>query len=468
MALTGTGGRAPAEAGTACVLGAGIAGMYAARRLVDAGYAVTIVERSAICGGAHRSCKIGAYTFDVGSIFYEPRALLFDLAPLARAACPQVLRKQRRISHDGKLLHYPIEPRDLLRQSVWRSALGGADMATSRLLVQRDGSLDAIARRRLGSTFYKGTGLRSYITRFHHLDPALIDEDFFFHRMGFIEKSTRFSHIARAAWQALLPSWEAKREGARRPLHVRPQEGFGALFEPLRQSLERDGVRFEFESTLEAIIPADVSERGFAIVTSRGRQQFDCVVSTIPIESTYQALFGETSGLVSLDMTTLFVSAGKLSPATGNVLFNFDAAGLWKRATVYSRIYGMAPDEREYFAVEVTIPRGGKHDPAASFADFAAHMTARGLASDLRLEGESFSDAVYPLYLKGSNKLIVERLARVRATNVILAGRQGLFEYLPTSTGVIRQVGKVLDSHDIACQGAIDAIPDSPAQQASS
>jgi protoporphyrinogen oxidase len=423
------------------ILGAGIAGLSAADRLSRAGFAVTVIEQSERCGGAHRSHQIGPYTFDIGSIFYEATAPILDMADGLRQACPAVLRRQRRIAPTGEPLHYPLEPREMLRAAPLKVLPGLIDMLASRLLVRADGTLEAISRKRLGGRFFRDTGLRAYITRFHHTPPAEVDETFFYHRMAFIEKATRIGPMIGTGFKSLF-SRRTVGAQVRRPLHIRPYEGFDAMFAPIRARLEAQGVRFVFGAEVEAI---DRHKDGFRVRTGAGDHAAAGVISTIPLDTLHQILFGEPSGLISLDMTTLFVSAARLDERLGNVLFNFHADGLWKRATIYSRLYPDAPTDREFFGVEVTIPQGGTHQPDAAFADFRKHLAGLGLADDMKLEGSALVEHCYPLYAPGSLALVDKALARVAQSGVLTLGRQGRFEYLPTSSLVIRRVREELE-----------------------
>jgi len=432
---------ASAQDGDVLVLGAGIAGLFAASRLTEAGYKVVVIERSHRIGGTHRSENIGPYSFDVGSIFYEANARLFQMAENLAEMCPEVWRDQRRIAPDGKILHYPVEPREILRASSWRAMLALTDMARSRMIVRRDGTLDAISRQRLGLRFYRDTGLLSYITRFHHVSPQQIDERFFFHRMGFIEKSTRAVELLRLGWRSLA-SRKRINAGQRRALRIRPFEGYDSLFAPIRERLEQAGVRFIFNENLQTV---ERTADDFLVKTANAVYRAPSLVSTIPIDALHQALFGEPTGLVSLDMTTLFVSAGQINDRSGHVLFNFHPQGRWKRATIYSKLYPDAPTDRAFMGVEITIPPGGAHDPEEGFADFRDHLSSLGVAQDLRLEGSAFVEHAYPLYSRDADGLNEAALARIEATGIIMVGRQGRFEYLPTSSGVIRRVAEELD-----------------------
>lgn len=443
--------RAIGGTGSVTVLGAGVAGLFAAERLSAAGLRVSVIDHSDRCGGSHQSRNIGDYTFDLGSFFYEAGARIFQLAPGVRGQCPQVLRIQRRIAPDGAILHYPLYPREVLRQSPGTLPLAMLDLVASRLRVRRDGTLDAISRQRLGRTFFQNTGLESYLIRFHHVSPREIDEEFFFRRMSHIERSTRGRALAGAALRFLFTR-EAAAATPRRPLHVRPQCGFNAMFAPIVARLEARGVRFHLGEDLQRI-RKDGSI--YHLRTSKGLHFSEAVVSTIPLDATHRALFGESSGLVSLDMTTLFVSAEWLDARAGNVLFNFHAQGRWKRATIYSRIYPGPANRREFFNVEATIAPGTSHDPQSSFDDFRAHVTKLGLARGLVLEGHARLDHCYPLYSLGSKATLQAMLDRVSRTGIVLAGRQGRFEYLPTSSGVIRRV-----EEELAAAGIPAASPD--------
>ncbi|MCJ2188613.1 FAD-dependent oxidoreductase [Novosphingobium beihaiensis] len=427
--------------GLVVVLGGGIAGLAAASRLSQAGLRVLVIERERQGGGQHRGCDIGPYTFDAGSIFYERSAALFDLAPGLRDLCPAVTRVQRRITPGGAIRHYPFDPRELLARRVPDLLHAMADLAWSRLTVRRNGTLDAICRQRLGRHLFESTGLAAYIARFHHEPPGSVDESFFFHRMAYVARATQPAALARMALRAAAGQPAGAR--IRPPLHVRPREGFAPLFARITAHLAGRGVQFRFGEELFALRREG---RFFLLCTTAGTFHAEAVVSTIPLDTLHRALFATGSGLVSLDMTALFVSAARLSPQLGNVLYNFDGKGLWKRATIYSRIYPQEHESREFLTVEAMIPQDASPAPGAVFADFQRHMEGLRLADGLVLEGHAHAGNAYPLYTPGSGAVTGQILRRIERAGIVLAGRQGRFEYLPTSSSVIRRVAEELDS----------------------
>lgn len=423
------------------VLGAGIAGLAAADRLASMGYHVTIIEQRDAAGGTHRSRHIGPYTFDVGSIFYEEDAKIFDLAPGIRDLCPEVLSIQRRIAPDGSLLLYPIEPRDFLRQSCARLGSSALDLLVSRASLKRDGTLETLCRKRLGRRFFDDSGLRNYITRFHHASPSDIDEEFFFRRMAIIERFTRMRSLVRNAAQTLV-SGKASQARKQWPMRVRPRSGFQPVFSAIVDRLSASGIEFAFGEKVASITREGTD---FRVRTDRTMRRGAAVLSTIPIDALHRTLFREPSGLECLDMATLHISAEWLHPETGNVLFNFHGRGDWKRATIYSRIYGVAQSSREFLAVETTLRAGAAYEPETLFEAFRQHVEELGLAEGLHLEGHDFVENCYPLHSVGAQAKLDIALRRILDAGIIVAGRQGRFEYLPTSTGVIAQVHRHID-----------------------
>jgi hypothetical protein len=155
------------------------------------------------------------------------------------------------------------------------------------------------------------------------------------------------------------------------------------------------------------------------------------------MDDMHQAIFGARTGLEGIDLTTLFVSVSRIPGFDGNVLFNFHPRGRWKRATIYSRIYGQAAG-REYFSVEITQRAGEAKDAAAAFEAFRRDVADLGVfAEDLSLEGFDVVENAYPLYGRGCGPVVRDAIARLEAFGIVPVGRQGRFAYLPVSSQVI-------------------------------
>ncbi|KIT16299.1 protoporphyrinogen/coproporphyrinogen oxidase [Jannaschia aquimarina] len=426
------------------VLGGGIAGLSAAYRLNRAGYAVTLLEATGRLGGTHRDFRIGPYTFDAGSFFYEGGARLFDLAPGLKEMCQTRKRILRRVARGGQIQPYAFTLSELRRWPPRQLVVGLFDLLTARMRHRRDGTLDAICRRRLGDTIYAGTGLSDYIARFHHIPANQIDEAFFFSRMSQIDRATRSKAILDQGLRILrLKKRQVK---VWPPLYIRPAEGYAPIFGAIARELSDAGVSLNLEEPVTGIARGAA---GLTVETAKARYSADAVVSTIPVEVVHRLLFGETTGLVSLNLLTLFVSAASITEEAGNVLYNFERDGAWKRATIYSRLYPEQGDGRAFFAVEITLPPGSSPDPEKAFTETAAHMEGLGLAEGMSFEGHTVVPHAYPVYSVGLQDEVQRILDRISEFGIVSLGRQGRFEYLPTSTGVIRRVSEELASSDL-------------------
>ena len=416
----------------AIVLGAGVAGLTAAHDLAAAGLCVTVVDRAERCGGTHRSRDIGPRSFDVGSVFFEGRHPLFRMFPDAAGLCPPVARREERVAPDGTVHPYPFELREAMGWPLSVRLRAAGDLLWRRAAMREAEDAEAFCLARLGSTIYRRSGLAHYIERFHDEPASRIDPAFCHQRMRLVLARSRWPALAASVWRAA--SRHAEPAGPPRSLRVRPREGFGLLYDAIRRDLEGRGVAFAMGAPVRRLR----RERGGLVVeTGRGVLRAPRVVGAMPLDAMHRAAFGEPSGLEGIDLLTLFVSAGDARGVAGNVLYNFHAGGLWKRATIYSRIYGPA-EGREHFAVEITRRARRAPDPQAGFADFRRHVGGLGLFSDdLALEGFDAVEDAYPLLGKGHGALVRRAVERLAALGVVPAGRQGRFEYLPTSMQVV-------------------------------
>ena len=422
------------------ILGGGIAGLTAARHYADTGASVVLLEAQDHLGGAHSSRDIGPYTFDLGSIFYEDTAKLFDLAPGIRTLCTPAKRIQRRITPDGQVYHYPIEPKDLLRWPRLRLAQAVCAMLWARVSRARDGTLNGACLARLGPVFFQETGLRNYTLHFNGVPPEQIGEAFYDERMKFVHHATKLGRAVRSAWRSLRG--KAFRKTPRARLRIRPRVGYHVLFDQIAADLREHRVEIVTSAEVQRITGAPGPMQ---VVTSKGTFIGDQVIGAMALEGLHQACTGCPSGLKTLDLLSLFVSAESVSTEAGTVLFNFHAEGGWKRATFYSRLYPDPSIDREFFTVEITVPPEKTQDPETAFERLRAHWTTLGLARDMRLEGAHLSPGAYPLLLPGQGGKVQEALDRVTAAGVLPVGRQGRFEYLPTAGGVITRTRQEIE-----------------------
>ncbi|WP_172332706.1 NAD(P)/FAD-dependent oxidoreductase [Mangrovicoccus sp. HB161399] len=421
------------------VLGCGIAGLTAAYELQRSGLSVVMVDRAEECGGSHRSRNIGPYTFDSGSVFFEPTHPMFDMFDGILETCQPVLRKQGRIAPDGTVRHYPFAASEFLTWPLLLQLRGISSLLTRRLHASGQESAEAFCLSRLGHVIYEYSGLKYYIARFHHAPASEIDILFCEKRMNFILEGTRIPAMARTMWRLLRGRSTLPQRTY--PLRVRPRDGFGALYGAIRTQLENKGVSFRLGAR---VLELARENREFRVKTTHGDIVARNVVGAITLESMCQLALGEATGLEKIDLLTLFISVSQIEGFEGNVLFNFHRLGEWKRLTIYSRIYGKAK-EREYFSVEIPLASDGSRDALAAFRNFCRDVAQMGIFSkDLVLHDFDILEDAYPFYRKGCGAKISDAIGRIETFGIIPVGRQGRFAYLPVSALVIESTRAIL------------------------
>lgn len=440
----------------AVVLGAGVSGLAAAYDLVQAGLSVIVIESGQSCGGMHRSQNIGNFTFDSGSVFFEDTHPFLNMFPEIASSFLPVFRRQARITPEGSVLHYPFDFNEVMSWPLRTRLRIARDIAGQRLFNNVPEDAEAFSCRRIGQTAYEASGLKNYISRFHQEDPSRIDVMFASRRMNFLQKETRLRSIARTLLRRMAGRSPLARP--RRQLLVRPREGFEVMYGEIRRQLEARGVRFMLDSKVTKI---SRPTNRFQIETPTGVVTAAHVVSAIPLDTLHQTVFGEGTSLESLDLMTLFIRASDIPGFDGNVLFNFHDRGRWKRATIYSRIYGRA-DDSEYFAVEITRRKSDTMDAQAAFEEFRQDVAGMGVFSDdLTLVGSDIIEDAYPLYHKGCATELNEAMSRLTDFGIVPVGRQGRFAYLPVSAGVISKTRSELEAANLAGTREI-AFPEIP------
>jgi hypothetical protein len=190
------------------------------------------------------------------------------------------------------------------------------------------------------------------------------------------------------------------------------------------------GADFMLGTVLESL---EKDGRGFTLKAGGRTVTASRAVSTIPIPR-LEALCGlePSQDLRTTTLLSLFFSFAGERGFPHSVLFNFSHGGAWKRLTMYSDIYERVLD-REYFAAEVNAD-GPEVDVAAAAEAFRRHATEnRVFTGDLRLEGSHVLSSGYPIYTAGAGDRAEAARKRLRAFGVESLGRQGGFEYQPTS-----------------------------------
>ena len=407
------------------VLGGGVAGCIAARRLAESTLVdVDLIERDTRLGGLHRSICIDDAVFDIGAFVFSGDHLLFSAFPGLKNLFPQVTHDPRVITPHGTIDRFPLTPRGYLRDNGVLHVLGaGIDLMSSKLRWRRRDSLAAYLRYYLGDTMYRASGLKDYIARFYMIDETQIDLEFAMQRLASIADA---ASLRRTVRRLVSRSNTAARETAW-TCHVRPAEGFDAAYGFVAQQLRACGVDVQTGANIESLRRVD---GGYRLRIDGVDRFYDRVISTIPIGALVKYLSIESSStLEHMSLLSLFFrSRGDVGDA-GHYFYNFTPRAGWKRAVIFSRYYGTLGGDH-YFTVECTRRTATEDDLAPAASDVAAHLRSLRLVSgELTFVGGCVTPGAYPVLERGYKHRLEALSASVSALGIESVGRQGAFRY---------------------------------------
>jgi protoporphyrinogen oxidase len=420
------------------VLGAGVSGLVSASLLIQEGYqTILVADDYSHIGGNHIDCRIGEYSFDIGSfIFQDDSPLLAHLPEILPLYVP-INPSWGRLNPQGAVTKYPISIKDDL---ICAGAVEWLRILSSVLfarIFRRDlTNARDFARYWLGARLLHRSGLEAYMRRFYGLPPEKIDIKFAEKRMLWIKEHASL----RGAFRRLMmprPTSPVNQQLAR------PREGFARLYQGAVERLERSGVTFLLGARMCSLKKRDSM---FILATGCGKVAASRIVSTIPLER-IQDLCGLASEkkLQTVTLISLFFSFLGDRGFEHSILYNFSHTGAWKRLTMYSDFYGRSGG-REFFTAEVNADHVFGSDEVAE-QDFRQHVSENGLfLGDLRLEGSHILTNAYPIYTEKADQQAAHALAALRELGIESFGRQGGFEYQPTARVTTLQAEAALSS----------------------
>lgn len=410
----------------AVVLGAGISGLVATSILLrDGARNVLVVDEYAQSGGNHIDCKIGDYTFDVGSYIFQDDSPLLAHFPELLALYIRIDPSWGRLTPQGAVSHYPLSIKDdLLSAGPLEWLWMASSVIFARTFRRKIRSAKDFATFWIGRRLLERTGLGYYLSRFYGFPADQVDVKFAEKRMLWIkEHATLRNLVAR-------PFHRAPNVAPNQQL-VRPREGFAFLYRKAMERLEGQGARFVLGTKI-AGVQRQNGEFSIALANDRtivGRR----LVSTIPL-ARIQDLCGLQTHreLKTVTLLTLFYSFSGKRGFTQPILYNFSSEGAWKRLTVHSDFYGKCLG-REFFSVEVNAEHVD-HDSGKADCDFRTHTCDNRLfLGDLRLEGAHTLGNAYPIYTNQADERAASAVVALRKLGIESIGRQGRFDYQPTA-----------------------------------
>lgn len=417
------------------VLGAGISGLTLSHDLAKAGESVLLVDEYDAPGGNHVSVEISGRSFDIGAIFFWTGYPQFQMFPALSELVVPVDWSLQRVTPTGRVARYPVDMRaDFFGHPLKAQAAMVSDIISARLKGQSRESALAFLEYYLGDRLMQESGILNYVKRFYGLPAESISYDFAKTRMRPVEYTASLSHLASRTFRKVF----AKKQHLGSELCVaRPKTGFSAYYDAAVGQLHGMGVKTLFGAKLDWAGEAEEGEKlrvnGESIAAGR-------IISTLPLVRAASLTGCKTTDEPrSKGLHSLFCQFRGKRGFDSLILYNFHRAGRWKRLTMHSDYYGPV-DDWEYLSVEITADDPDE-SPEALFDDFRGTARAFGLFDgELELLGHRHTDFAYPIYDQGSARRRDALIKQVSDAGLEVAGRQGRFEYLPTSAETIRSV----------------------------
>lgn len=409
----------------AIVMGAGISGLVSASLLLEQGSTrILVVDEYNHVGGNHIDCTREGYTFDVGSFIFQDDSPLLRHFPELLPLYVPIEPSWGKLNPQGKVTQYPF--------SVQDDFISAGPIECCRILLSA--SFARLRRRRMrnardfaqywiGARLMHRSGLENYMERFCGFPAERIDLKFAQKRMLWIAEHATLTNVFR---RLMKPSTD---QPTNRQL-ARPREGFAHLYRPAVQRLQARGVTFLLGAELKSL---DKVGPAFQLQVGEHRFAANRVVSTIPVDR-LRDLCGmpPEKPLPAVTLISLFFSFSGERGFEQYILYNFSHDGEWKRLTMYSDVYGQFSG-REFFSVEV-IAEDVLQPAELAAQNFRRHTSENALfAGDLRLVGSHALPQAYPIYTEGSDERAERSIAALRAFGIESFGRQGGFQYQPTS-----------------------------------
>ncbi|MEM5515591.1 FAD-dependent oxidoreductase [Henriciella sp. AS95] len=421
------------------VLGAGISGLTLAHDFAATGHSVLLVDAYQHAGGNHQSFNVGGMSFDVGAIFFWSDYPQFQMFPeLFEQTIPLTWSFQR-VTPAGKLAKYPLDLKldlaALPKAKLVRVLFSGL---RARLAGNAKTSAYEFLRYYLGETLMRTSGILNYVHRFYGLPAKEISYDF---------AEARMEPIARNATVTGVLGMARKKFGAKVLNNetfcvARPKTGFPDYYALAIDTLRAKGVTVRLGTSIEQIVAVPDGTRirlGDRTVKSRR------TISTLPMQMTAEiaGCAGEDAP-ASKGLHSLYCRFRGERGFQSLILYNFHERGRWKRLTMHSDYYGKDGDW-EYFSVEVTAD-DDTETAENLFDDLRTTTQAFGLfQGTLELAGSQYTDFAYPLYDHSSAKRRDALIKNIEAAGLELAGRQGRFQYLPTSDHTIKDTRATIE-----------------------
>ncbi|MGS5089740.1 NAD(P)-binding protein [Hydrogenophaga sp. A37] len=417
------------------ILGAGVSGLTAAHELLPSTKRLAIIEDYPSAGGNHLSTHMGGCSFDVGAIFFWSDSPLLQMFPGIEAHWSPVNYSIARVTPQGDVRAYPFDARGELGARPWRYRFAVlADVLAHKLFHHHKASAADFAKAYMGAMLFHDSGLADYMRRFYGFSAEEISYPFALRRMKWIAKNAgvapRALRLVRSAGQRL---GLVERPASLR-CFARSPEGFQGMYGHAVACLQASGAEVFLNAGTSSVRK---TPEGFEVCTAAGTFTATRLISTLPLVNITRLLgLDATNAPASTSLVTACFRFRGQRNFTALILHNFAADGLWKRLTVHSDYHGPV-DGWAFFSVEVSV-RGPLPSIDTIVTDFRTTTARAGLLDgELECLGSFVTDFAYPVYDQAADARKAALLQSLTALGIESLGRQGGFDYIPSTTEAV-------------------------------
>jgi protoporphyrinogen oxidase len=435
----------------AVVLGAGCAGLWIARRLLDQGCEVEVLEKSPQPGGLMETIAREGFLFDLG-----PHILVASHQARFREILGNALLNVRGFygfGYRGRQILSPLNPGNLFRTLGYRTAIPLAvGMAWHRLPLVGPRppwrNVDELITARFGNGINEAL-FRNYIPKVTGLPSLEVSEDWFLERHRFYKEHSLERQLARKTLALLrnrfLP--RSRQEGPAGLDLYYPKNGAQMLTDALHADITGRGARVRLGVRVNAIRSEKGRVRSLDLQAADGAPagaEGDLFVSTLPVTE-LPALFGGALGAgadraaraLAWRHLWLFFAAVDRERVSDKIQIYFT-----EKEYPFKRVYepknliaAMGSAGRSALCAEVCYSQGDAVDRADEQANFARVRDGLcrfyGLAPDqVRFLFSRRVPFSYAVYRSGYRQHLTELAAALfPLDNFVSYGRQGSFRY---------------------------------------
>ena len=436
------------------VLGAGCAGLCAARRLRDAGRPVLLVEAEDHVGGLAGGVRIDGDIYEYGPhIFHTTDARI--LADVKGLMGPDLLPYERTIEIKflGNYFKFPLSMRDVLFKlpltTVVRAGFSFIwHFSKGMFVVPPVENSETILRRYYGNVLYK-IFFKDYIERVWGVSPADFSPSFAKERIPRFNLLEFFDAIAAATKRIFRKADPLKTEGYVEKVEGElwtTKRGFSMICERMAEDAVRKGAALRLSTRVVGIRREGNRVTGVDVESGDGRETIACsgIVNTLAINEAARSFTPSLGSEVDAAADALrfraivFVGLKVSRPKVLRASFMYFREHSFNRVTDLAHFgFHMDPPGTTLLVAEITC------DPADRiWADekMAVDAVIADLArEDILAPSEVVSSTVFrtrhaqPMYLLGYEKALkILTDAFSALANAETAGRQGRFQYVNT------------------------------------